>query len=122
MTFSRFSYFFTKTQKKSKFRAHFHVFECEESNVDKHKELASTVDLKNSDQLPVKEVFGGILMIGSQILSYFFVCLHKHFDIYVLEVKESIADIFTELPYSNELENPVQLPVQQVLGTGGCDL
>ena len=39
------------------------------SNGDKHTELASTVDLENQDQLPVKEVFEGILMIVSQLLS-----------------------------------------------------
>ena len=37
------------------------------------------------------------------------------FTIYVFEVKESIADIPTELPYSGDLENPGQLPVQEVL-------
>ena len=41
----------------------------EESNNDKHTELASTVDLENPDQLPVKEIFEGITMIVSQILS-----------------------------------------------------
>ena len=40
-----------------------------ESNGDKHTDLASTVALENLDQLPVKEVFGGILMIVSQLLS-----------------------------------------------------
>ena len=37
------------------------------------------------------------------------------FSIHVFEVKESIADIPTELPCSGDLENPGQLPVQQVL-------
>ena len=37
------------------------------------------------------------------------------FNIYVLEVKESIADIHTELPCPGDLENPGQLPVQEVL-------
>ena len=54
---------------ENNFRAHFHVFESKESNGDKLTELASTVDLENPDQLPVKEVFEGILMIVSQILS-----------------------------------------------------
>ena len=58
-----------KTQKTSNFRAHFYVFEGKESNGDKHTELASTVDLENPDQLPVKEIFEGILMIVSQLLS-----------------------------------------------------
>ena len=37
------------------------------------------------------------------------------FDIYVFEVKESVADIPIELPCSGDLENPGQLPVQEVL-------
>ena len=42
---------------------------------------------------------------------------------YVSEVKESISDIPTELPCLGDLENPGQLPVQQVLGgTGDCVL
>ena len=36
------------------------------------------------------------------------------FTIYVFEVKESIADIPTELSCSGDLENPRQLPVQEV--------
>ena len=42
---------------------------------------------------------------------------------YVLEVKESIADIHTELPCLGDLENPRQLPVPEVLkGTDDCAL
>ena len=42
---------------------------------------------------------------------------------YVFEIKESIADISTELPYLGNLKNPGQLPVQQVLeGTDDCVL
>ena len=37
------------------------------------------------------------------------------FSIYVFEVKESIYDIPTELPCSNDLKNLGQLPVQEVL-------
>ena len=37
------------------------------------------------------------------------------FNIYVFEVKESIAGIPTELPCSGDLENPGQLPVEEVL-------
>ena len=40
---------------------------------------------------------------------------HNFFSIYVFEVKESIADIPTELPCSGDLENPGLLPVQEVL-------
>ena len=35
------------------------------------------------------------------------------FNIYVFEVKESIAGIPTKLPCSGDLENPGQLPVQR---------
>ena len=58
---------FRKTHKT--FRFHLYVFEREESNGDKNAELASTVDLENPDQPPVREVFEGIVMIVSQILS-----------------------------------------------------
>ena len=45
------------------------------------------------------------------------------FTIYVFEVKKSIPDIPTELPCSGDLENPGQLPVQEVLeGTDDCVL
>ena len=41
---------------------------------------------------------------------------HNVFTIYVFEVDESISDIPTELPCSGvDLENPGQLPVQEVL-------
>ena len=40
---------------------------------------------------------------------------HNFFSIYVFEVKESIADIPTELPCSGDLENPGKLPEQEVL-------
>ena len=36
---------------------------------------------------------------------------HNFFTIYVFKVKESIADIPTELRCSSDLENPSQLPV-----------
>ena len=78
-------------------------------------ELASSVDLKNPDQLPVKEVFEDRGMIVSQILSQFFVCLHNLFDIYVFKVKESIAEISADLPCSGNLKNKNQLPVLEVL-------
>ena len=48
---------------------------------------------------------------------------HNFFCIYVFEVKESIADIPNELPCLGDLENPSQLPVQEVLeGTDDCVL
>ena len=54
-------------------------------------------------------------MIVSQILSWLFISSYNLFDIYVFEVKKSIVDIPTELPCSGDLENPGQLPVQEVL-------
>ena len=44
-------------------------------------------------------------------------------NLYVFEGKESIFDIDTELPCLDDLENPDQLPVQEVLeGTDDCVL
>ena len=64
-----------------------------------------------------------MVMIMSQILSKFFISSHYLFEIYVFEVKKSISDIPTELPCSDDLENPGQLPVQGVLeGTDDCVL
>ena len=44
-------------------------------------------------------------------------------NLYVFEGEESIFDIITELPCLGDLENPGQLPVQEVLeGTDDCVL
>ena len=48
-------------------------------------------------------------MIVSQILSQFFVSSRNLFDIYVLKVEESIAEISTELIFLGDSENPGQL-------------
>ena len=40
---------------------------------------------------------------------------HNFYIVYVYKVKESIADIPTELPCLSDLENPSQLPVREVL-------
>ena len=40
---------------------------------------------------------------------------HNFDTVYVFKVKESIADISTELPCLCDLENPSQLPVREVL-------
>ena len=40
---------------------------------------------------------------------------HNFYTVYVFKVKESIADIPTELPCLSDLENPSQLPVREVL-------
>ena len=55
---------------------------------------------------------GSLLMI----LSYKFL---KFFHYPCFEVRESIADISTELPCLGDLESPGRLPVQQVLGGSG---
>ena len=72
-------------------------------------------DLENPSQLPVREVL--------VVLSNKFFEIFTLFNIHVFEVRESIADISTELPCLGDLENPGRLPVQQVLrGTGDCVL
>ena len=57
-------------------------------------------------------------------LRYWWLCLmdfHNFFSIYVFGVKESIADIPTELPCLDDFENLGQLPVWEVLwGTDDC--
>ena len=40
---------------------------------------------------------------------------HNFIIVHVFEGKESISDIPAELPCSSDLENPGQLPVQEVL-------
>ena len=40
---------------------------------------------------------------------------NNFFTIYVSEIKESMADIPTELPCLGDIKNPGQLPVQEVL-------
>ena len=59
-------------------------------------------------------------------LRYWWLCLmdfHNFFSIYVFGVKESIADIPTELPCLDDLKNLGQLPVWEVLwGTDDCVL
>ena len=51
------------------------------------------------------------------ILSYEFLKF-SHYSCF--EVRESIADISTELPCLGDLENPGRLPVQQVLAIVSC--
>ena len=69
MTFSIFRKKIDEITKTSNFGAHLYILKGKESNGDKHTDLASTVALEKLDQLPVKEVFQGILMIVSQLLS-----------------------------------------------------
>ena len=40
---------------------------------------------------------------------------HNFYTVHVYKVKESIADIPTELPCLSDLENPSHVPVREVL-------
>ena len=56
------------------------------------------------------------IQVNFRYRRYWWFCLMNFwnfFNIYVFEVKKSIADIPTELPCSGDLENPGQLPVQR---------
>ena len=56
------------------------------------------------------------IQVNFRYRRYWWFCLMNFlnfFNIYVFEVKKSIADIPTELPCSGDLENPGQLPVQK---------
>ena len=56
------------------------------------------------------------IQVNFRYRRYWWFCLvnfGNFFNIYVFEVKKSIADIPTELPCSGDLENPGQLPVQR---------
>ena len=58
------------------------------------------------------------IQVNFRFRRYWWFCLMNFWNfssIYVFEVKESIAGIPTELPCSGDLENPGQLPVQEVL-------
>ena len=70
-------------------------------------ELPCLSDLENLGQLPVQEVLRGT---DDCVIDFY-----NFFNVYVFEVKKSIADISTELPCSGDLENPGQLPVHGVL-------
>ena len=58
------------------------------------------------------------IKVNFRFKRYWWFCLvnfHNFFSIHVFEVKESIADIPTQLPCLGDLENQGQLPVQEVL-------
>ena len=62
------------------------------------------------------------IQVNFRFERYWWFCLMNFWNfhtIHVFEVRESIADIFTELPCLGDLENPGRLPVQQVLGGTG---
>ena len=65
--------------------------------------------LENLGQLPVQ----GYLRGTDNFFWWIFTISSLLF--YVFEVKESIVDILTELRYLNDLDNPSQLPVWEVL-------
>ena len=71
-------------------------------------ELPCSGDLENPGQLSVQEVHESS---DDCILWIFW----NFFSNYVFEVKESISDIPTELPYLSDLKNLGQLPVQEVV-------
>ena len=85
-----------------------HVFKVRESIADISTELPCFGDLENPGRLPVRQVLGGT---GDCV----FVDFRNFFTIYVFEVRESFADIPTELPCLGALKNSGQLPVQEVL-------
>ena len=58
------------------------------------------------------------IQVNFRFKCYWWFCLIIFWNfhtIYVFEVRESIADISTELPCLGDLENPGRLPVQHVL-------
>ena len=75
-----------------------HVFEVRGSIADISTELPCLGNLENPGRLPVQDVLGGT---GDCVLSIF----ESFFAIYVFEVRESFADIPTELPCLGDLEN-----------------
>ena len=67
-----------------------------------------------------------IIQVNFRFERYWWFCLmnfRNFHTIRVFEIRESIADISTELPCLSDLENPGKLPVQDVLkDTGECVL
>ena len=89
-----------------------YVFEVTESIADILIKLSCLSDFKNLGQLLVQGVLGGTgdwVLYISMISSIFMFSRSGEF----------IADISNELPCTGDLENPIQLPVQEVLGGTG---
>ena len=67
-----------------------------------------------------------IIQVNFRFERYWWFCLMNFWNfhtIHIFEIRESIADISTELPCLGNLENLGKLPVQDVLGgTGECVL
>ena len=81
-----------------------HVFGVKESIADISTELPCLGDLENPGRLPVQHVLGGTgdCVLSSFEISSLFI---------VFEVRESFADIPTELPCLGDFENSGHLPV-----------
>ena len=86
-----------------------HVFKVKESIVDIPTELPCLGDLENLGQLPSDS------RVTQRYWWLYLMDFYNFFTIYVVKVKESIADIPTELQCLSDLENPSQLPVWEVL-------
>ena len=85
-----------------------HVFGVKESITDISTELSCLGDLEN----PGRQASG-----STRTRRYWWLCLVdflNFFTIHVFEVRESFADIPTELPCLGKLENSGHLPVQEV--------
>ena len=97
------------------YRMNFHnfftiyVFKVKESIADISTELPCLGDLKNLGQLPSDS------RVTQRYRWLYLMDFHNIFTIYVVNVKESIADIPIELSCLSDLENPSQLPVREVL-------
>ena len=74
-------------------------------------------DLKNEGQVKVTLGKNDLAGFANSVITKIWIYDNVH----VFEGKESIFDIITELPFLGDLENPGQLPVQEVLeGTDDC--
>ena len=84
------------------------VFEVRESIADISTELLCLSNLENPGKLPVQDALGGTCECAC------FIDFQNFLTIHVFGVKDPIADISTELPCLDDLENPGWLPVQHV--------
>ena len=76
-------------------------------------------DLINEGQVKVTHEKNDLAGFANSVIKKIWI----YDNLYVFEGKESIFDIITELPYLCDLQNPGQLPVQEVLkGTDDCVL
>ena len=68
-------------------------------------------DLKNEGQVKVTLGKNDLAGFANSVITKLWI----YDNVYVFEGKEYIFDIITELLFSGDLENPGQLPVQEVL-------